>query len=888
MASEELFNTRKSIILGLAKKNLSNESELKKIIDDFQCPIEGIKLNEKEKLALKNILLPEIQYLNRRLDQKVILKRGVSLTDPEEHEKWIVDKNNRYYWPRLESYLRKEFIAKLGDPIKAADLISSLDIETEDTLSNMENPIRDKFDWRGLVIGYVQSGKTANFTALTAKAADAGYNLIIIFAGLWDSLRQQTQIRMDRELTGINDLGLKDVVFIDSPTDIIKKWKRLTRAGYLDTDEGGEFKLTNIESPNELFGPSNFPPLLVVMKKNPAIIEKFRKWLKNGDQAKKYISALIIDDEADQASIDTNNKKSEIKKAAATNLSIRELLSDFERKAYIGYTATPFANVLISHNKKSKDGLLDLYPRNYIHFLPKAEGYFGTAEMFGDGNFSLFVKETADNRSSVIKLAKKKELSEDLEKAINYFLISSGVRIFRGHNKKAMSMLIHVSHVILDMTVMYKAVETHLETLKTKIAIQKTKNIFLKELKEIYETGTDCFKTKMIKVNKKFNYINNEVPTFDQIEKFIVDFISVIELRELNSNSEDKLDYAKHSDIKVIAIGGNQLSRGLTLEGLSTSYYLRDTRQNDTLLQMARWFGYRTNYEDVVTLFTSTIIREHFQYLAEVETHLSEEVKIYKEDGITPKDYAPRILDHARMNVTSLNKKGAGSAVDVSFSDAIVDVTWVALNNKKVLEDNLKFAENLIKEIGNKFKHQKGSQVAVNVGNAAVINFLNNYEHPIVDGKKDKRMEHLVPYITRRINDNKELMKWDVIFIGNQNPTGKESQIDWLDFKKFNLVTRTRREKVDHKDNGKYNLGSVSTSEDRRFLLNKVGDPIVKPLLLIYRINKHSIPGKTSQTRQPLFKDLKDKVDVLAFSIVFPKTKNLRDQRGYIQQLIEN
>lgn len=886
MTQEELFNLRKSTILGRYEENNDGKLNIDDIIKTFKCPIKGVVLNSSEKKHLKDSILPEIRFFERKNDDKVILKRGVSLVDPGSHVEWKVDKNNRYYWPRLEAYLKNEFIARIGDPVKAADLISSLDLETEDILLSMENPKREEFDWKGLVIGYVQSGKTANFTALAAKAADSGYNLIIIFAGLWDSLRQQTQIRMDRELTGVNDLNL-EVTFIDTPTDLTKKWKRLTRAGYLDSNARGEFNETNIESPNDLFGPANFPPLLVVMKKNPAIIGRFRKWLKNGSNARKYISALIIDDEADQASIDTQNKKSELKKAAATNFRIRELLSDFERRAYIGYTATPFANVLISHNKKSIDGLPDLYPRNYIHFLPKAEGYFGTAEMFGDENFNLFVKETLDSPSAVIKLAKKMQITEDIENAINYFILSSGVRIFRGQDKKAMSMLIHVSHIIDEMTVMYRAVENYFETLKTKIKITKKRNEYLRELKLIYEGGPDSFMDRMKKVNSQFNFTNNKVPTFEEIKKFIISFIEVIELRELNSKSEDKLDYAKHSDIKVIAIGGNQLSRGLTLEGLSTSYYLRDSRQNDTLLQMARWFGYRTNYEDVVTLFTSKTIREHFEYLAEVEASLGEEVKIYKEDDITPSQYAPRILDHARMNVTSINKMGSGSSVDVSFSDAIVDVTWVALNKKKVLKDNLKAADALINSIGGNFKKVKGSHIAIDVSSNDILKFLDEYKHPEVNGKIDKRMVNLVPYIIRKISEDKELLNWDVAFIGNQKPVGIDSEINWAVFKKFNLVSRTRREKKGQIDNGNYNLGSVSTSEDRRILMKSASEPIKKPLLLVYRINKNSVPDKPSISRQPLFKDLKDKVDVLAFSIIFPKTKNSSDRIGYIQQIIE-
>jgi hypothetical protein len=884
--SAEIFNIRKSILIEKLKINKITDQFLKKLLDDFKCPITQVKLGKSEKNELLRSLEGDIKYLLRKQDDTIKLKRGISLIDPSKHLDWEIDKSNRYYWNRLENYLKKELTYKLNDPQKAADLISSLDTETEEILSKMENPKRIDFDWKGLVIGYVQSGKTANFTALSAKAADAGYNLIIIFAGLWDSLRQQTQIRMDRELTGINDLGLTNLVFIDPPNDITKKWKRLTRAGYLDSEEGGEFKITNIESPDELFG-QNFPPLLVIMKKNPAVISRFRKWLKGANKSKNIISALLIDDEADQASIDTNNKAKQIKESAATNKLIRELLSDFERKAYLGYTATPFANVLISHSKKSKDGLADLYPRNLIHFLPKSENYFGTAEMFGDVNYKLFVKETKDLPKGVIRLATNKELSQDLEKAIHFFILSSAVRIYRGQAKKAMSMLIHVSHKIADMKTMYIAVDAYFTVLKSTINIKKNKDKILKNLKELYESGNDSLKEKMLCVNKKFNF-TNKIPQFNDIEKSIVELINSIEIRQLNSLSEDKLDYARNSDIKVIAIGGNQLSRGLTLEGLSTSFYLRDTRQNDTLLQMARWFGYRTGYEDVVTLFTSTIIRENFQYLAEVETKLSEELEIYKEDRIKPCDYAPRILDHARMNVTSGNKMGAGGIVDISYSDSIVDVTWVALDNKKILENNLTVAENLIKNIPSKFKAFKGSYVAHDISSNLITQFLRDYQHPIKIGqtKPDIRMTELLTYINKK-NTEKELEKWDIIIVGNQNPIGRNSQINWLNFNNFNMVTRTRREKNGSVNNGNYNLGSVSTNADRTMLQKNKTEKITTPKILIYRINKDSEPLTPSNTRKALFEGINYPVDVLAFSIVFPATNNKNDRRNYIQQIIE-
>ena len=200
----------------------------------------------------------------------------------------------------------------------------------------LADPARKKFDFKGMVVGYVQSGKTANFTGLIAKAADAGYRLIVVFSGIHNNLREQTQVRLDKELTGVQDFPSNET-FVSKPK-ATARWERLTNADFdFSTGHSSLFSQA-CQSPG---------PVLAVTKKNVKVMDKLIAYLAAATpEERAKMPLLVIDDEADQASIDTNANDPNTD-PSKTNAKIRELLDLFPRKTYIGYTATPFANVLI-------------------------------------------------------------------------------------------------------------------------------------------------------------------------------------------------------------------------------------------------------------------------------------------------------------------------------------------------------------------------------------------------------------------------------------------------------------------------------------------------------------------------------------------------------------
>ena len=343
-----------------------------------------------------------------------------------------------------------DVLTKRDNSINAAKIINSIDFETEEILKNMENPARSKFDSRGLVVGYVQSGKTANFTALISKAADAGYRFIIVLAGIHDELRQQTQIRIDKELTGYNNLNLEGDFVEWNDFEVPRRWYNLTSAGWLSGKETGEFSGKGINNFDDIFL-NTHRPVIAIMKKNVKVMERLIKWIKQSTTSSRInVPLLIIDDEADQASIDGNATKEDTD-PAKTNEKIRTIINLFERSAYVGYTATPFANVFVKHDANHQDLGDDLYPKNFIYSLPEPPGYFGTRKIFNEDLDDYFVIPIKDSSKDKNILADRGELTENLIKAIYTFFITIAIRKLRGDEHAPMSMMINVDHRVSKM-----------------------------------------------------------------------------------------------------------------------------------------------------------------------------------------------------------------------------------------------------------------------------------------------------------------------------------------------------------------------------------------------------------------------------------------------------
>ena len=635
-------------------------------------PVTDREMTDEEKDFVRKELQKAIQYKESH-DSAILIPVSV-VSDPREHVDWYDgwlaennDSNNSYYWKSLENFLSNELTKKYG-AIDAGKIVKSIDFATYSIMNKLANPARKEFNYKGLVVGYVQSGKTANFTALIAKAADAGYKLIIVLAGIHNILRRQTQVRLDRELTGEIDFENPDN-YIDRPVPA-KVWNRLTTAH-------NDFSIAN----KGLF--SNYcqsvNPSIAITKKNVRILNRLIDYVSQAsEELRANMPILIIDDEADQASIDGNANNPDTD-PTATNECIRRLLSHFNRKAYVGYTATPFANVLI--NMSTDD---DLYPRNFIISLPEPEGYFGTSKIFQGGLSKHIVKRTTDTEGILMQNG----ITDNLSNSVDLFIIGCAIRNKRGDKNKPMSMLVHVSRLTLVHERLNEIISDYVSTVKKRYNNKKHNSI----LKEQFKKEWENYYLDIQAINPK-----NLIHSFDEIWDEIENVFKVIKVLELNASSDDKLDYTTGEETKVIAIGGNQLSRGLTLEGLMISYYLRASNQYDTLLQMGRWFGYRHGYEDLTRIFTTTQIWQYFSHLATVEEELRRDIKRYDNSDNTPADLTLTIRTHSRLAVTASNKLGAAMLRQTSYSDSLNQTFKFPLDISEKLRANLNIATSFIR-----------------------------------------------------------------------------------------------------------------------------------------------------------------------------------------------
>jgi len=876
-------------------------------------PVTERVMNEDEREYARKELLKIIQY-KKSHDSAILVPVSV-VSDPRDHEEWyegddgwLAENNNSvgsYYWKRLEDFLSWE-LSKKYTPENAGIVVKSIDEATYSIMKKLSNPLRKEFSYKGLVVGYVQSGKTANFTALIAKAADAGYKFIIVLSGIHSVLRRQTQIRLDKELTGMNDLAIEES-FITEPSDI-KRWNRITTArlrprrtrdGQLMVKDLGEFDTVNVDPFDSICNRAT--PTLAIIKKNVKVLDRLIEYIRQSrEENRNNIPLLIIDDEADQASIDGNANDPD-SDPTGTNDRIRRVLSLFKRKAYVGYTATPFANVLIDMTTDHDELRDDLYPRNFIISLPKPENYFGTSIIFQSDLSERFIVDIPTRLNNtpydeVRTLTREGIMTDYLSKAIDQFILCCAVRNIRGDKMKPMSMLVHVSHRVNHMVIIKNIISNdephslgYLEIIKGRYRNTAQSSVLKEEYKLIWAE----FVVDSIRINDDL-HINNMIPDFEDIWNKVGDVLNILKVIELNYASEDKLDYTTGEEMKVIAVGGNQLSRGLTLEGLMTSYYLRVNRSMayDTLLQMGRWFGYRKGYEDLTRVHTTQQIAEYFEHLALVEEELRSEIYRYEEENMTPLQMAVAIRDHRNLNVTAKNKMGAAHIRQASFSGSLNQTFWLPLDQPEILRANYNlggaFIKKLKEEVGFSNVGGSGVYLANQKINGEIIlrDFLTRYNFVDRDrtGGPGLDAEGLIDYISRRLNDqNPELTQWSVAVVGNANPKAPNDPALFGELE-INRIQRSRK----HTQRG-FNIGVLTEPDHLTIDLNlhELRSP-QNPLLLLYLIWKDSRAAK--QIENPLFDQRIDlyrfidieRIDVLGIAVLLPKSKN--QPNNYIGQ----
>lgn len=760
-------------------------------------------------LAARGDNVPDRDLLIKEVQSKVIVwqEQSVSLDDRTGHLEWLASRSagiDWQFWGRYRRYL--ETVQTLPPTV-----IGRLDDSTTRVLGKLEDPDRPgPWDRRGLVVGHVQSGKTAHYSGLVCKAADSGYKLIVVLAGIHNSLRSQTQLRLDEAFLGIDtQFGMRS----DSAetkafgAGAMLGAERL-RAGSLTTShEAGDFK-KKIAQNSQI--PIGDMPILLVVKKQTSILKNLYAWLKDmhglppfegsQDRVIPDIPLLLIDDEADNASI--NVKDAEGADPTATNRQIRLLLKLFDKSAYVGYTATPFANIFSSPAESEKFGL-DVFPRSFIESLKAPTNYFGPTRVFGLGDREddefvepLPIVRVVDDFSDWMPDRHKKEwvpppeLPPSLKHAILAFVLSCAARRARGQISVHNSMLIHVTRFQLVQQRVAEDASEYLQYLKYRIKYGDGEGPDVwDELDRIwsedFEPTTDRWPEEVDALS--WHDVRPEI--FPSVEK--------MELRTLNGSSQDSLEYYDHRmhGLNVIAVGGNKLSRGLTLEGLTVSYYLRATRMYDTLMQMGRWFGYRPGYEDLCRLYTTSELVDWYREITVASEELRAEFDFMAQRGATPEEYGLRVrTSPAGLSVTAPNKMRRAQKVTLTFSEDIPETVTFDVR-PATLDRNREAYERLVLAARNALGAPSTSVGGFNGyvwsgldGSVVAEEFFDWY----VAEKKARRARP--EFIARYIRDcmvSGELTSWTVAVFNKTQ--GATRQVDWAGLD-VALTTRTARE----------------------------------------------------------------------------------------------
>jgi len=675
----------------------------------------------------------EIEAARRDITWKyrIFALPGESILSDYEQDNWYDDAKSDIlplFWTRYKDYLidEKHFspnvVSTLGE--------DTLDQKLMNYILNPNVKYQTPVFNRGLIIGDVQSGKTSTYIGFICKAADAGYKVFILLTGTIESLRKQTQERVEEGFIGIdmsaNTTGGKRVgVGLDNQP---------IRAMAL-TSRKGDF----VGDANKIaVALSDKDAVVFIIKKQKDVLTKLKNWLVslNADPATGKIDKpmLLIDDEADNASINTSKSKED---PTTINKLIRELASVFTVANYVGFTATPFANVFIDPETTEKMETQDLFPENFIVALPTPSNYIGPNHIFAkDGEYHsqlMYItdagREEDDGYSFYFKHKKEweGELPESLTDSLYTFYLANAMRDLRGDIKEHRSMLINISRFVN----VQKYIKSEVEDIHTKAYRSIKYNLS----HNFSESMKDPVINRIYK-NWEKQYAKYEFE-WDDIVDVLFKSIENIQIKVVNSSKgSERLEYPKNESLRVIAIGGLALSRGLTLEGLIISYFYRNTCTYDVLMQMGRWFGYRKNYDDLFRIWTHKASARWYAEIAEATEKLKDDMAIMRERGQRPRDFGIRVRNNsAELNITAYNKmRNATDEYEFSsYYGGIVETPYLYFNAKHQI-NNFNTTVKLVEKLINKgfeihrqdVKSGKGHYIIQKVPKVEIVEYIRN------------------------------------------------------------------------------------------------------------------------------------------------------------------
>ena len=720
----------------------------------------------------------DAEELARLIEEKYGISMGFgAIVDAEDFRPWLHDARingevGDFYWSRYRRLLNLKGLPK--------SVIDATDEVTDRVLDRLGDPNNTKpWSRRGMVVGHVQSGKTANYTGLICKAADAGYRLIVVIAGIHNNLRNQTQARIDegfigrdtgrlahankaqrQKIIGVGTFDQRE--FPVSLTNTLRDFNKATAT--TNTSQIGQYNV----------------PVVLVIKKNSSTLKNLLEWLKEHSvhQGTQMVSQpmLLIDDEADNASINTAYARDEVTRI---NSQIRELLSLFHRSCYVGYTATPFANIFIDPDTDDEALKQDLFPRHFIIGLDAPSNYFGAQKVFLDAR-DQHVRLIDDNED-ILPMKHKIDhpvevLPESLVRAVRAFIVARAIRNARGQQAAHASMLINASRFTDVQGRLRSRVADVVGRIRDAVAVDGGKgrsalrNPEIAALHEVWEA----------------EYAEADWP---KVQSRLHEVVVAARVVEVNASKRSQpLDYDQGGEhgVTVIAVGGFSLSRGLTLEGLTVSYFLRNSMMYDTLMQMGRWFGYRPGYEDLCRVWIPADGVGWYAHIHEAMDDLQAQLKRMELAKATPEQFGLAVRSHPEsLIVTARNKMGTGREfpMKVGLAGKLVETTRIR-SDREQLDRNRKAGRDLvaaIRALGLAEDHPSRGTLYRSVPVDLVRDFLRVFRADAADPLTDPRL--LSDYIDARADG--ELKAWDVLLASAQKADANSDDLAGIGMSAF-------------------------------------------------------------------------------------------------------
>lgn len=813
------------------------------------------------------------EHQDRQKNRAFNLKKATILHDDGAFDNWYTGgRTHKGIWPDYKN--------KLTLP---PDAINDIDESTFQILRRSANPRVEGEKRKGLVLGYVQSGKTANFQALIARAVDEGYRIIIVLAGMHNNLREQTQTRLEHDLD------------LNASSEKKTAWLTLT------TPE--EDMPRNSPMHTQLNSYSNVA--IMVVKKNDRRLKNVQEFLeKIDDEVLSKKPVLIIDDESDQATPNTHKDKEAV---STINRRIRDIWSTVKRGTYVAYTATPFANILIDPTDKE-----DLYPEDFVYPLKKPYGYLGADEFFNTSPYieddeseelALELSSPVPVEESAILAPQSRDLSRyspemtpTLEEAIYWFVIATAIREIRTGKRNHSSMLVHTSHRTEAHFLLKDVINDFVQSLALEFLAheQRLKRVFNNHIGK-----AERLRDKEI------------VPSWEELLPRLKKVLEKLAVKVDNGYSDDRLTYPDGDPQTVIAIGGGTLSRGLTLEGLVVSYFLRTSNTYDTLLQMGRWFGFRPHYADLVRVWVGPGLLDDYRHLAIVERQVREEIDAMLNENKRPRELALKILAHpGRLDITSPSKMSNAQIVQAGLGGTRKQTVYLNREADAIKQSHRivrSFIAEALQEAETVHTDRQGNHLIQSVGNSLILEFFRDF------WVSDRWMkaENLDLWLAKHGTD----AQWDVLLVsGKKSSPGSFSYTDEL---KVQTVSRTPLKSKSWDDSNVnfevpqeadlINIRALTSAEDstldlkilhekgllnnensQRFtalirddmedvkLFRKKAAPHTG-LIILYAIDKDSAPQKNSYSRE----SMNASEHLIGVGMVFPHAEN-EDPHDYI------